>query len=247
MSELARWVEEAELIDDRALVNVALPTGVSLDDICAAATDYLWRASGARYDARDLTVRPSRLVEGCGHSLALLDPSRALGAFSLLASDWVPEIRLEAPASNVSVIVDGVPLADTEFIVVDGYRLIRVGQAWPCCQDLSLPDGSPGTWSYSQTAGTVPPPLGRLAARELAIQLALYHSGKESKLPAGTTSLTRAGITVQMQRPKRSSGGDPGTTGLPTVELFLDATNPGRQRQAPLVLSPDTLVGGRIQ
>lgn len=246
MTELARWVNEADLIDVPALANVALPTGVSIDDCCAAATDYLWRASGARYDARELTIRPSRLVAGCGHALAFLDPSRKLDAYTLLESDWIREINLEGPASNVSVIVDGVPLATSEFLLVDGHRLVRVGQAFPCCQDLTLPAGSPGTWSVRYTSGTLPPRLGAMAAREMAVEIALFHSGKASKLPAGVTSITRTGITMQMNRPKRSSGGDPGTTGMPSVELFLDAVNPKRRQQAPLVLSPDTLVGGRL-
>jgi hypothetical protein len=243
---LARWVNEADLTDTPALRNLALPTGVTLGDCCAASTDYLWRASGCRYDAREVTVRPSRLVAGCRHSWGALDPSQRIAGYSLGESDWIREINLEGPASNVSVIVDGVQLAETEFVLVDGYRLVRVGQSWPCCQDLSLPDGAPGTWSVRHTAGVLPPPLGRLAARELTVEVALFHSGKPSKLPAGTTSITRTGITIQMRQPKRANGGDSGTTGLPTVELFLDAVNPGRQRQGALVLSPDTLAGGRI-
>ena len=142
--------------------------------------------------------------------------------------------------------MDGIELPSSAWTLVDGHRLVRVGGSWPPDQNLSLADGSVGTWSVRYTIGMGPGPLGRLAARELAKQTALYHSGKASKLPAGTTSVTRAGISINLEGPKRNNGGEPGTSGLPTVEIFLDAVNPSRQRQAPLVLSPDTLVGGRI-
>lgn len=62
---LAPWVNESDLTDDPDLLNIKLPTGVTMSDLCEAATDYLWRASGSRYDAHEITVRPSHLVSGC--------------------------------------------------------------------------------------------------------------------------------------------------------------------------------------
>lgn len=235
---LAPWVSDTEMTDDPDLLNIALPTGVTLAALCDAATDYLWRASGARYDAYQVTVRPSRLTAAC------VDSGPSLGLHGQ-GDGYVSEVRLEGPASDITVTVDGEALGADEWTLFDGYRLLRVGGLWRCCQDLTLADGALGTWSVRYTSGPPTPPLGRLAARELTKQLALYHSGRPSKLPAGTTSVTRAGISVNIDRPKRSSGGDPGTSGLPTVELFLDASNPNRLRRAPLVLSPDVQVGGR--
>lgn len=188
-----------------------------------------------------MPIIPDAPVETPVEVAASHTPSTASTACGCSAA----EVRLEGPASDITVIVDGMELADSDWILLDGYRLVRVGASWPCCQDLGRPNGETGTWSIRYTSGPPPPPLGRLAARELTKQLALYHSGRPSKLPAGTTSVTRAGITVSLDRPKRSDGGEAGTSGLPTVELFLDAVNPARRRQGPLVLSPDTLVGGR--
>lgn len=240
MSDLIRWVDDASLTDEPAMQNLNLPAGVTVGDLCDAATDYLWRASGARYDAHEVTIRPSRLGPDCGCLPNLISPGVEL-TFPDCACLGPSEISLVGPASDISVTVDGVDLADSAWLLLDGYRLVRVGGWWPCCQ-------SPA-WSVTYTQGIDPPPIGRLAARELVIELALYHSGKESKLPKGTTSVVRSGVSIQMQQPRRRSTGEAsssGTTGLPTVELFLDAVNPNRQRQAPLVLSPDSLAGGRI-
>lgn len=242
MSRLLPWVNDADLADEPTLLNLRLPVGITLADIAAAATDHLWAASAARYGLRQVTVRPSRLTPSCGADSSVLGP---LGTGYGHAPTDVREVHLEGPASNVAVTVEGLELDPSAWVLVDGYRLIRVGSYWPCCQDLSLPDGGPGTWSIAHSIGIDPPPLGRLAAREMAIQLALYHSGRDSKLPKGTSSVTRSGISIELKHPQRRNGGEPGTSGLPTVELFLDAVNPNRQRQAPLVLSPDTLVGGR--
>ncbi len=242
---LAPWVSDADLTDDPDLLNIQLPSGVKLADCCEASTDYLWRASGSRYDSHELTVRPSHLTDYCGASAGLLDPVAATLGHGLDWTNSVREIRLEGPASEIVVVVDGVELGEADWLLLDGYRLVRVGASWPCCQDLSRPNGDAGTWSVTYISGPPPPPLGRLAARELSKQIALYHSGRPSKLPAGTTSITRAGLTVNLDRPKRTNGGEAGTSGLPTVELFLDAVNPNRRRQGALVLSPDTLVGGR--
>lgn len=238
---LTPWVRESDLTDDKDLLNLKLPTGVTMPMLCDAATDYLWRAAGAVHEVFTQTIRPSRLTSDCDGAAPLLGPldGRPSHAFA------VRELALEGPASEISVVVDGIELPESSWTLIDGYRLIRTdGYYWPCCQDLSRPDGSVGTWSVTHAVGHGPPSLGRLAARELVKQLALYHSGRDSKLPAGTTQVTRAGISINLDRPKRSNGGDPGTSGLPTVELFLDAVNPRRHRR-PLVISPDTLVGGR--
>ncbi len=239
LAPLVPWVSDAELVDEPQLVNAKLPTGITIADLCAAATDCLWLESAARYDLRKVTLRPSRLSTECEYGWALNT------GYGVHRHD-IREIRLEGPSSDITVTVEGVEVGDASWTLVDGHRLIRLDGAWPCCQDLSRPLGEPGTWSIGHTVGLPPSPLGRLAARELTIQLALYHSGKDSKLPKGTSSVTRAGITVDIDTPRRTRNGEGGTSALPTVELFLGSVNPGRQRQAPLVLSPDTLVGGRI-
>jgi hypothetical protein len=250
MSDLVRWVNDVDLTDEKALENISLPTGVTLGDICDASTDYLWRASAGRYNAHEVRIRPHRLVPSC-QCAGLLDPTAAFTVLGRLdgadygCSCQLIELRLDGPASDIVVTVDGVQLSPSDWLLVDGYRLIRVGGYWPCCQSLTTRDGEPGTWSVVYVADVPPPALGRLAARELAIEVALYHSNKPSKLPKGTTSITRTGIAIQLQQPRRRTDSDASTTGLPTVELFLDAVNPGRQRRRPMVFSPDTLVGGR--
>lgn len=238
LTNLVPWVDDTDLTDDEALKGLRLPSGVELSDICAASTEYLWLKSGARYDAHEVTVRPHHLVASCGCAAAFYVTDWACGCYA-------PELLLPRGASNITVTVDGVELADSDWVLVDGIRLVRVGNiGWPCCQSLSLPDGSPGTWSVKHTVGTPVTPLGAVAARELALHVALQLGGKDSKLPKGTTSVSRTGVQIQLDRPKR--GSKEGTTSLPLVELFLNAANPDGRRRAPSVASPDTLVGGRI-
>lgn len=253
LATLIPWVNDTDLTDDPSLRNANLPTGVTLADICDASTDYLWRASGGIYDAHEVTIRPSRLVDYCGcglnnpsAGLALAGGTPLFGGFAGCSCYGPSEIDLGGPATDIAVTVEGVLLADTEWVLLDGHRLVRVGVRWPCCQRATDRPGGPGTWSITFTEGLAPPALGRLAARELGLELANYFSGRESKLPRGTASITRAGISIQMTQPKRRTDGQTGSTGLPTVELFLDAVNPSRQRRRPQVISPDTLVGGRI-
>jgi len=111
---------------------------------------------------------------------------------------------------------------------------------WPSCQNLALEDDQEGTWSIRYTYGQPPPVAGVLAAKQLACELYQASIGGECRLPAGTTTVTRQGVTVDRLLFKSWALTPAGWgTGLPLVDAFLNAFNPEGVKMRPLVWSPD--------
>jgi len=110
---------------------------------------------------------------------------------------------------------------------------------WPGCQDMSLDDDQPGTFSIQYQWGIDPPQLGRAAATEIANQLWLACNGKDCLLPAGATRVVRQGIEVD--RGLVQNWADPTkATGLVSTDLFLQAYAGGQRRgRQGAVFSPD--------
>ncbi len=110
---------------------------------------------------------------------------------------------------------------------------------WPGCQNMSLDDDQPGTFSIDYQWGVDPPSLGRGAAVELANQIFLACGGHECVLPAGAVRVERQGITVE--RGLLANWADPNkAVGLVQVDLFLQAYwKGGRSGRVGAVWSPD--------
>lgn len=144
-------------------------------------------------------------------------------------------IRLQhRPVVEVTqVTIGGTDLDPSEYSLLNGEILAREG-SWGLC------DGPVVTYSF----GANPPALGRMAARRLANELVMAASGDENcALPAGTTSVSRQGIDLQIFDPQDFM--DKGRTGLYEVDLFLAVVNPGKARKRPRVFSPDMPRGYR--
>lgn len=109
---------------------------------------------------------------------------------------------------------------------------------WPACQDLSLDDDQPGTFSVQYTWGADVPNLGRQAAAQLARELWNAENNQPCQLPNKVTKITRQGITmdrvVAMADQIRA-----GATGLQLVDAFIAMVNPTKMRRRPAVYSPD--------
>jgi hypothetical protein len=110
---------------------------------------------------------------------------------------------------------------------------------WASCQDMSLDDDQPGTFSISYQWGIDPPQLGRAAATEIANQLWLACNGQDCLLPAGATRVVRSGIEVD--RGLLASWSDPTKpTGLVSTDLFIQAYAGGQRRgRKGSVFTPD--------
>lgn len=152
-------------------------------------------------------------------------------------------VRLPAPASSVSEVkVDGAVLDPADYALMGGGRLLWTGTGdcpWPTCQDLSLPDTEPGTFSVTYVNSYAVDASGAYAAGVLANEFAKACAGKNCSLPNGVRTVARQGVTYDIQ-----PGAFPdGFTGITSVDTYISLWNPGAIRP-PVVWSPD--VGSRV-
>lgn len=158
----------------------------------------------------------------------------------------------------IDVKIDGVsipeaPVDSGDGIHFGGWRLDRwrrltrmsipgppvIPQTWPACQDFTLADTQPGTFSITYQHGVDPPLLGKQAAAQLACQL-FVACGTEGEcvLPQGVTSIDRQGIRIE--RALLSNWFDrTKPTGLVALDGFLEAYWCTRTGRRPAVFSPD--------
>lgn len=210
------WVPGSSLASDPRLDDVALPPDVTFDMCSEAATEFLYKRSGRRFRILNTVVRPNRSGVQCW------------------CVDGVTELTLPSPvvAGSVTVTIDGVVLDSSAYQLWSGHLLVRSdGLAWPVCSHLASPDGT--DWSIAFSTGQTPGMDGILACRELAIHVAMSLSGKQSKIPARATTLSRGGLSINLMRGAR--------TGIAIVDDFLDSTNPERLTGRPSAMSPDTI------
>jgi hypothetical protein len=223
------------------------------------ASEILYALSGRRFaNGCPRTVRPAR-TDACGCFQVL---SRGHLVYPLswewLGGHWCAEngvtsgcgilqqVELPGYVRDVaSVKLSGVTVDPATYRVDRNRYLVRVtdpatGQnaGWPLCQDLSLADDQPGTFTVTYHWGRTPPLAGVRAAALLAFQLWLADNrGNDAcALPAGWTSVTRQGITVS--RPAAQRVPTEGT-GIVGIDSFLQTYNPTGLIQEPLVYSPD--------
>lgn len=131
-----------------------------------------------------------------------------------------------------------------ELVRLSSFGPPRVDRWWPACQDQTLPDTEPGTFSIRYAWGAQPSELGKAAASQLACEVYKSLSGQDCKLPSRATKIVRQGVTIdrvmsfaQMLRS--------GSTGLQLVDLFIATENPSGALRRPAVFSPDVSRYGR--
>lgn len=174
------------------------------------------------------------------------------GEIDTCGCGFLPQIRLPRwPIRTVSVKIDGAPFTSVR-IDEDQFLVRTDGQQFPCCQDLSLPDTAPNTWSVSYTWGHGVPLSGRKAAAVLACELFLACQpddvSAKCRLPRNIVSMTRQGISVQFADTKGfliSKLGSPIKTGLVEVDTFILAYNPHGLDAPCEIMSPDVPSLGR--
>lgn len=186
-----------------------------LSEYVLRATEAMWVITGRRFGVCTTTVRPRRrgCASGCSPVRCRCDDG----------------ILLHQPMESVDlVMIDGVEFLDYQ--VRNGRTIHRTdGEAWPPNQDLSLPDTEVGTFSITYTYGVAPPPLVLRATRELAVQFWMLDNDIAGcSLPYGTKTITRQGMTVDIERALESSNrlvndaanAYPMTSGMPSDAWF---------------------------
>ena len=171
------------------------------------------------------------------------------------------ELLLQGPVRKINqVMVDGQslggwPPTNPNFTLYEGRRLVRnanltggiaASSAWPWNQQLQLPLTQPGTFAVDYEWGYRVPEGGRLAAVELAINLALAVSGDDdTKLPSRVLSVNTQGLTVAVGDPLIFIRED--LTGLPICDMWLNQVNPAKLRRRPAFLAPTSVLGREQQ
>jgi hypothetical protein len=129
--------------------------------------------------------------------------------------------------SIVQVKVDGVVLPVTSYRVDNFNLLVRLdGEDWPRCNDLNLDDSQIGTWSVTARYGDDVPEIGKLAAGQLAVEIAKRCVGASGcVLPSGTVQeVTRQGVKKVFFDSETAFKG--GMTGMYWPDLFIKTYNP---------------------
>lgn len=221
------------------------------DNAVVAASQILYELSGRKFTGLcSKTVRPCRTT--CGCDWQMLSRGYVIWHGDLWGCDEVacgcsPLSKVELSGYPVQEIlevkIDGIVLSPDEYRVDSKRFLIRKNDGnWPGCQNLSLDDTEAGTWSVEYSYGFAPPLAGVAAAGELACEI--YKACDDSLqleciLPQGITRIVRQGITIE-----RSAFVAWGRlmgiwrTGLPLVDLFLNAYNPSGARRRPIFMTP---------
>ena len=209
---------------------------------------YLW--SGRKYPGIcQATVRPCRPAHGWG--LPSMADTWWLGACrcgaataGACACGGVDELYLspELPVLGVvSVYVDGVVLAASDYRVDDGKWLVRLdGDVWPGSQDLTLnPHADIDTFEVTYYFGQVVPVDGRRAAAALAAQVYADCTGAAGcTLPNRLRSRTRQGDSMDFEVA-------PDTVGLQAVDNFLAAERYGDANGPAFIVDPQTVPTSR--
>lgn len=137
-----------------------------------------------------------------------------------------------------AVTIGATVLPKTAYRVDNGARLVRQdGEAWPS-QDLSLPEGSDGTWTVRYFQGDAPTEVDDWAAGVLAYEfLKAMKDDKKCRLPSNVTQVVRNGVTMNLAQNLFLDG----TTGIREVDAVIAQRNPNQLTQPPRVASPDSI------
>jgi len=220
---------------------------------------WLWGATGRRFGACPVTVRPAQGPQGAEivyQDFPVLPGAEGLGQPGgpfLFGGRWFNSgcvtaccgaslcaIELRGPVASIDeVLVDGdvVPPSAYRVDVAPGaWLLVRVdGECWPVCQDFKSATTEPGTFEVTYSIGSDVPDALATAAGLLACEYGKQLSGGRCSLPAKMTRLSRQGVEVEVSPPAPADG----LTGIKMVDDVITTLNPGRLKSPPRVMSPD--------
>ena len=159
----------------------------------------------------------------------------------------IDEVILPGPVGEiVSVQIDGVEIDRSLYRVDEGNRLVSLADdlRWPVCQNLSAAPGEPGSFVVTYYQGAAPNELTRYAAGVLAAEFYKACTGaKGCRLPKGVTSVTRGGVSYEVDTGLFENG----LTKITEVDAVIRIFNPNALKQASKVYSPDAGARGRRQ
>lgn len=217
----------------------------------AMAIDVLWALSGRQFSCSTVFVRPCaprQIATGyTGYERTALpwqfpvmfvddDPwsDVGCGCDSGCRTSGPGMVHLPGPVQSIDkVIIDGATLEVSQY-VLERDVLYRRGDSvsWPD-QNLSRPDGEPGTWSVTYQQGLPAPTYVGVLTATLASELvAACTEGAECRIPRTVTGSSRRGVSYDFDPSKMLAAGK---TGLPEVDMWLASVNPNQLAAAPEV------------
>lgn len=254
------WIDGADVAE---CCNAEVGTDtVLLDGAATIASQLLYELSGRLYAGTcERTVRPCVTRNWCGAQMLSRGHIVSWGGagWSMFREgQWlracgcapVSRIRLSGyPVTSITEVkIDG-DVVDPDTYRLDEWRFLTrtrdiaepdVALFWPACQTFDLPDTEDGTFSVTYEHGADPPLVAQEAAKQLACQIYLACTGSDScQLPAGTSRVTRQGITIERTFFARDPITGAYRTGLTLVDTFLNGYNPNGLRRRPAVYTPD--------
>jgi hypothetical protein len=228
-------------------------TGVAVE----AASEILYHLTAQRFGTCEVTIRPCRRScfdifpgQGWWEWGSYPRPYWYAGVWYNLGCGvcgdncscvGLDETVLPGPVNNiVSVKVDGVTLTNNVNYRLDDYRkLVRIdGVLWPFCQDLTLPDTDPNTWSVTAEFGEPVPAMGSLAVGELAAEIVKYLLCTECQLPQGVVDISRQGMSMTIAN--ISDLFNTGFIQLRMCDLFIKIANPNHLKARAAVYDLDS-------
>ena len=149
-------------------------------------------------------------------------------------------LRLYGHANEiVRVRIDGVDLPGTAYRLERERYLVRTdGKVWPSGQDMTADTDSPGSFLIEYKHGLAVPTAGKIAAKSLGCNFVRALSSGTCSLPENTTQVVRQGVTITKEITASLSNGH---FGIPTVDAFIEAYNPTRQRRRAVVVNPQNI------
>ena len=203
------------------------------------AAEWLWESTNRRYGNCPVTFRACvrRCDQGYGYGYwPAYIPYKADGSWFNISCGacgdncsctTLSEVILPTVGTVTEVALDGVPMTGTAWRVDNMRRLVRVdGGRWPTCQDMTA---EPAEWTVTYVPGLPLPTHGQIAYGQLVCQIARLVCGEKCQLPAGVTSVSRQGVTINV-----SPAAD-ALTGLWMVDSWTAMVNRAQAR----VWSPD--------
>lgn len=219
------------------------------------ASEWLWRLTAGIYGLCPVTVRPcGKTCEGFFEFWPTQLPDGRWINISCGCEDGpcsccrVCEIALEGPVASVTQVkIDGIVVPAPAYRIDNGNMLVRTdgGDCWPKCQDLSLPDTQPETFSITYQKGLTVPIGGTRAVAALAAEVVKSCTASPCRLPARVQEITRQGERIQLINDVEFLKS--GLTGIPEVDGWVTAVNPFGHRSKPTVWSPDLKPDYRYQ
>lgn len=167
------------------------------------------------------------------------------------------QIDLVGPVYDiVNVRVDGFDVPSSTYTVIDARYLTRVNdlssgteteRCWPSCQDLTLTDANPGTFSVTYRTGLGISGMAQAAVTQLT---AHFIKGCSGGCGCGVGArqnlqrLSRQGVDLEFADPQQLF--TDGRTGIEMVDMFIRSANPYGLGSQMRVLSPDAPKRGPI-